>query len=50
MKLTKFNIEDKLKLSEIRSIKAGCAETQTSGNISRSTGTDRESGDTEEDS
>lgn len=50
MKLSKFNIDEKLALSEIRTIKAGCSESQTSGNVSFSSGTDYESGDTEMDS
>ena len=50
MKLTQFNIDEKLELSEIRTIKAGCAESQSSGNFSKSAGADVECGDTEYDS
>ncbi len=49
MKLSKFDIEKKLSLNEIRSIKAGSASSQTSGNKSWSSGRDTESGDSEND-
>ncbi len=50
MKLNKFNIDEKLALSEIRTIKVGCAESQSSGNVSFSSGSDYENGDAEYDS
>lgn len=50
MKLNKFDIEKMLSLNEIRSIKAGSASSQTSGNKSWSSGKDTESNDTESDS
>lgn len=49
MKLNKFELEKKMSLAEVRSIKAGSAGSTTSGNTSWSTGKDVEQGDTETD-